>query len=349
MNRFKFILFTLCLILLISCSSGEYKQDREKPDYKKPYSWGHKQKIFIFADNSVWKKAKPILKKTLERYHFTTENEKYFTIERAAFEDIEEFYKYNNLLFLASINSQKPVSSYVQSIMSAKIKAEVRENLVGLYPNNNLWARNQFVLFALGNNELNLLKSIQLQQNKIFEVFQQHLFKKISQEVYRQELYPEKRFQSLPFTLKLTKNYIVYKKGQNFISFLNRVHGKPDRFLAVFYEKMKTDNVSKDWLIQKRKELVWKYYDEDEFDGDRVKQEKYEIAGYEGYKISGRWQNKKHFVGGTFQTFAFYDEAAQKAFLIDNSVYYPDADKLPALIELEVISQTFNCKTNVSK
>ena len=75
-----------------------------------------------------------------------------------------------------------------------------------------------------------------------------------------------------------------------------------------------------------------------------MRTEKAKIAGHNGWKISGMWINKKYTVGGAYQTFAFYDERTKRAYLIDNSVYFPEGYKLDALIELEVISNTLRLK-----
>ena len=68
------------------------------------------------------------------------------------------------------------------------------------------------------------------------------------------------------------------------------------------------------------------------------------IAGYEGWMIRGRWQNEQQAVGGAFSAYAFYEPVTSQLFLIDNTVYHPEGDKLPALIELEIISNSLKIK-----
>ena len=85
-------------------------------------------------------------------------------------------------------------------------------------------------------------------------------------------------------------------------------------------------------------------YDEDEYVEENLRSRKYQFAGFSGWRIDGTWMNKKYTAGGAFQSFAFYDEETQQAFLIDNSVYYPEGFKLDALIELELISETIQLK-----
>jgi len=342
MKRNSIFLFLL-FFLIAGCSKESKTNPSTKgTDIRKPFSWGHQQTIYVFADDNVWKYAEPHLRKSLERFQFTTENEKFFEVKKAPINSIEQFYKFNNLVFFCDMESDEEVSSYVKSIMGDKIAEEIKVNAVAMYPVENLWARNQFILFIVGDNERDLLSFNILQANTTFDLFKDKLFERIEQQVYRQKTYAENTFQKFPWSLQLPKNYIVYKQddANRFISFIARLKNKPDRFISVYYEKMTQDNFNKEWLKQKRAELAWNYYEEDEFADKDIKLEKNMLGKYECWKLSGRWQNKKFVVGGAFRSFAFYDEKSQTAFLIDNSVYFPTGYKLPALIELEVISRS---------
>ena len=348
----KFIvLIVLSFLVFAGCSSDPSQQKvnntkQKKVDIKKPMSWGHKQTIYVFADNNVWKFAERHLRDTLERYYFTTENEPYFEVKRAPLDKLEQFYKFNNLIFLADLESSAPVSAYVKTIMGSAIETEIAENKVGMYPKENIWARDQFVLFLIGNNERNLLNLNISMAEETFQQFKQKLFERISFLTYKSKTYLKSTFNNYTWEMDIPKTYTVYKQDDknNFISFLARLRNKPDRYISIYSEDMVEDKVNDDWLKEKRKELAWKYYDEDEYFDKDVRIQPYEIGKKQGRKLSGRWQNKKYAVGGAFQSFAFYDEIGKKAYLIDNSIYFPEGFKLAGLIETEVISQTIKIK-----
>ena len=167
-------------ILLMGCSRESSQQNennikQKKIDIKKPMSWGHKQTIYVFADDNVWKYAERYLRNTLERYYFTTENELYFEVKRAPLDKLEQFYKFNNLVFLADMESSAPVSAYVKTIMGSKVETEIAEKYIGMYPKENIWARDQYVLFLVGNNERNLLNLNIHMANETFQLFKQKL------------------------------------------------------------------------------------------------------------------------------------------------------------------------------
>ena len=347
MNK-KIVVLGIILLLMLGCSPKDniHKTKSKGIDPHKPMSWGHKQTVYVFADDNVWKYAKRHLLKTLERVRFTTENEKVFVVKRAPIDNMDNFYKFNNLIFFCDLESNDKVSTYIKEIMGSKVESEVKENLIGMYTKKNVWANDQFVLFILGDNEPDLLKFNILQSHNTFDLFNEKLFDRIRGQIYKTSIYSDERFAAFPWTLKLPKNYILYKNdtANNFISFIARLRNKPDRYISVYFQEISREEFDRNWLRETRKSISWKYYDEDEFFDRDVRMEKCELAKHQGLRLSGRWQNKKHSVGGAFQSFAFYDDVSGLAYLVDNSVYYPDGEKLEALYELEIISKTLKTK-----
>ncbi len=88
--------------------------------------------------------------------------------------------------------------------------------------------------------------------------------------------------------------------AHNFAPYLCRVKKYPDRFLGVYWEPMEENNVSKEWLYQKRIEIGRKYYKGDTLFVSDVLQENADFLVYNAYKLSGRWQNLTSFTCGTF-------------------------------------------------
>lgn len=344
----KVLIVLLIILSVFSCSRQEAKHDPGgRPlDKRKPMSWGQQQNIYIFADDNVWKYGETYLRNSLERYYFTTENETYFEIRRISIDQLEQFYRFNNLIFYCDLASEAPVSSYVKRIMGEQVAADVSVDAARLYPQHNLWANDQYVLFILGDTEENLLKLNILQANRIFELFRQKLYDRISNKIFSSPVYPAGEFRNWPWTLQLPRNYQLYRnlENENFVSYLARAKEKPDRYISVYYEPMLSDSIDREWLKETRADLAWKFYDEDYFLDKDIKFEKINLGEREAWKLSGRWQNRKHVMGGTFQSFAFYDKINRIAYLIDNSVYFPEGFKLAALIELEIISQTLAIK-----
>lgn len=360
MGRFRNVFIILIIfILLIGCSNdNKSAQNNQNPksnsnvrksaklDHKKPMSWGHRQTIYIFADDPVWKYAEKQIRKNLERDYFTTENETYFDIKRVKFEQLDQFYRFNNLIFFCDLSSDRPVAEYVKSIMGETVSKDVQENFGEIYPQHNLWANDQLTIFMVGKNEESLLRMNILQSEEIFQEFKIKLAERINRRIYMVGILPLSGFNGLPWEIEVPKNYMVFKddRENNFLSFLARGHEKPDRYVSIYYTKMDSNLVTRNWLKETRADLAWNYYDEDEFKESDIKTEFFTLADIKGWRLSGRWQNMKYAVGGAFQSYAFYDESSGIAYLVDNSVYFPEGYKIAALVELEEISKSLRLK-----
>ena len=344
----KLIILLFIAVMLISCSQKESGanslQKNNIKDRKKPLAWGKRQSIYTFADADVWKYAESRTRQTLERTVYTTVNEKMFNIEKAEYNKIEDYFRFNNIIFYCDWESEDPVSKYVKEVLSGQIEAKLQADGAAIFPVYNLWADDQMVLFIVGENEENLLKINILQADKVWEIFRDRLYKRIEYLTYRDRIKPKSNFANKSWELDLPANYILFKEDTNFTSWLARSSSKPDRFIAVYHEAAKAEDLSSKWLIAKRNELAGLYYEGDKFTDRDISIMKKIIAGYEGWMIRGRWQNEISSVGGAFSAFAFYEPVKEEIFLIDNAVYYPEGDKLPALIELEVISNSLKIK-----
>ncbi len=341
------LLFIIFLTIFGCGKTSSNNSNRNKIDYSKPLSWGQKQTIYVFASNHIWKYAQTPLKKSLARNVFTSQNENYFDVKRADISDISQFYKYKNLIFLVNVAAQDSVSNYIKSRLNPAIIEDVKKKSVGLFAKNDLWARDQQVVILMGNNERNLLKLNILQSEKIFNVFKKKLIDREATNILGIKTLPDSTFAKFPFKLKIPKIFFIYKNKpeEHYISFIKRiVKDGYDRYITVYYEKMAKDSVNADWLIKTRKKLAWKVYDQDEFSKDDIRIQKSKINQRDGWKIIGRWQNKKYYIGGAFQAFAFYDEKSQTAVIVDNSIYFPAGYKLTGLIQLQIISNTIEMK-----
>lgn len=356
MKHYYLLLFVLA-VALMSCNKSTKRNENTyvpasmtKLNSSKPGSWGRQQTIYAFADNHIWKYAETPLRNSVERMTFTTENETLFELKRASFDAIDQYYKFKNLIFYCNLESNDPVSEFVKSKMDPAIIAKVKKQKVGMFVKENLWANDQTVCFLIGINELYLLRFNILQQNKLYSFERNELIDRITNQTYQLEVYPMSFFKQLPYTIQIPKNYFVYKSDvkNHYYSFIYRSLSKPsenpDKYVTVFYKKIKPDQFTSDWVIKTRKTLAWTVYDKDEFSDKDIRIEQVDFNRRAAWKISGRWQNKKYSVGGAFQTYCLYDTRTQTAFMVDNSVYFPAGYKLKALMELEAISKTIQIK-----
>lgn len=319
-------------------------------DPSKPLSWGHLQKIYTFMDNTNRKEMEYILKSTLERKFYTVENEPLFEMMPANIMQLENYYRFKNLLFLCDTSSNEPVSDYVKKMMNQEMRDHIAKNKVGIFVKHNLWANDQFIIFIVADSPLHLKNYTYFRSNPIFYYYKEKLASRFAFQNNKNQPLPESTFKTFPFTLRIPNSYVIYKNdsANRFISFLWRSkqdeEKNPDKYIAVYYEHAEKDPISKDWVINTRNKVFGQYYDGDKITTNDVQHAYYKKKQRKTWIMSGRWQNEKFYMGGTFQNFSFYNEQTKTVYMIDTSVYFPAGYKLKYILELEGLAQTFNYK-----
>ncbi len=345
----KIISITIICLMLFACGDdgSQSELNRTGMDPSKPLSWGKNQVVYVFCDDELWDACQVNLRNCLEQLRFTTKNEKYFELIRADYLEMDLFYKYRNLIFLGDVNSDKTISDYINKTVTSSVVNTVKTDGLGIFTRENLWARDQLVVFLLGSDTPHLNKLITHQSVEIHNIFVDKLSIRLARKVYSRPVYKKRFFAQLPFSLDLPVNYKKYKinmEKRQYSYIYRRDKDGFDRYISVYWEPMDTDTIDVNWLKETRKKFAWDIYDEDYFKDIDVRTELAKIAGYNSTKLSGRWRNEKYFMGGAFQAWAFFDPTKKLAIMIDTSVYYPAGAKIPALLELENIANSFQIK-----
>ncbi len=97
-------------------------------------AWGNRRTVYAVCDKFLWKYAESHLRNSLERFQFTTVNEKYFDVNLTEFDALEQFYKYNNLIFFCALDSDDQVSAHVKSIMNEDVKNKLLKKALAYFP-----------------------------------------------------------------------------------------------------------------------------------------------------------------------------------------------------------------------
>lgn len=349
------LLFFIMLVIFLNCGRkesqpGKYSFYETVVDSSKPIAWGDDRDIYVFCDDNVWKLTEDMLRRSLERETAIVVNERYFNLIKADIGKIDELIKYKNLLFLGSLKAKGAVSEHLKNSMDKRMISRIQNSGGELFVSRNRWVKDQLVIYMVGSNLENLLKINILQTNRLYDTFVNRLGERLAYQAFQTKVIPEDFFGQFSFAIKIPDNFRLFhdSKNERFLSFLYRMRSEsrdfPDKYISVYYEDMPMQELTVDWLIEKRRELADKFYDKDEFDTKLIRSERMNFGRYTAWRLLGPWVNKKHDIGGGFQTFGFYDEQQGRAYLIDNVVYYPAGDKLPVLLELQKISATFRTR-----
>ncbi len=351
-SRISYIILTLILLFsIVSCSRDNksyYDKKKVNVDHNKPLSWGHQQKLYVFADDITWSRHGDDIIKTLSVTYTTTEEEEYYEVLRADINKIEQFYKFKNLIFITPLTSQDPVSKYLNESFNSDFVKSVIQKKIGLFVKKNYWANDQLISFILSDSNASIDKNLTPLLNKCFSQFKEILHKRIGQKAYGYKSDPittkRKSNKDLPYELMLPRNFKYFRGGKNFQSYISRLRDRPDKVIGIYYEKMDEVPDMQEWMLKTRQKIGMNFYEGDSLIGSSLKLDKISANGLDMMKLNGRWENNKILVGGAVQFYGFYDGQTDTAYLIDNYVYFPQGKKLPALIELEEITKSFSLR-----
>lgn len=343
------------LFLLSSCKSRKASSERYTAfdnilDYAKPIAFGEDNDIYVFCGNKNWKSLEPVLRSSLERTVGLVYNEQYFHLIPVELSKLGEMLPYKNLIFAGDLKSMDEVSLHMRRSLPQSHLDQVQQSGGQLFVAKNHDSRDQVILYLLGTEPEQLFKVTYLQSTNIFRIMLERYSQRLAYQAFRGKVIGPDFWKNFPFSLQVPDTYRLYSNDApaRFLSLLYRSRMEkreiPDKYISIYYEPMQADSVDGQWLLNKRNEIWGKKFEGDHVPQDKVRMERSNFAGYNGWKLIGPWENHKLLIGGAFQSMGFWDARTKRAYIIDNSVYFPAGDKLSILVELYMISSTLKLK-----
>ena len=318
----------------------------------KRISLGYTDDICVLADSTFWEENEHFLREVFEKGLVTPQHETVFTLKKG---NLSFFKNYNNIVFLASLDSDGPVSDFIKNSFSQEMKERVKHGDF-LFTKKDEWAYNQYVMFLVSENKETLIKKIRENKSYLFNLFDNYWTKSLRATLYNiaeQEDIEKHLLEKYDWMVRVPYDYFIEteKPAQNFVM-LKRSF--PERWLFVHWINTYDPSVlEKDWCIAKRNELCEKF-----FKGDRVDEkfvlpvyEEVDFLGRRASKLSGLWENSITIEGGSFISYSFYDEDTQRIYMLDFAVFDPrhKSTKRSLLRHGEVVMHTFQTGLELDK
>lgn len=328
------------LLIIIGISS-------ECDNLNKQTGWGADGEIYVLADSSIWRSTENVIKETYERPLVTPQHETVFTVIH---KDFNNFMRYKNLVFLATLEDSGLVSDAVKSILKPELIDKVKNGNY-VFIKKDEWARDQFIMFLVSNNAAELIQKISENNNYLFNLYDTYWTEVRAEFFVRgsKESEAENRLlENYGWKLRIQDDFYIDVEDavEKFVMFSKNF---PEQWIGVHWIDTKDPSViSKAWCIKKRNEIGAKFYR-----GDQVEEkfedpvyEEVEFLGKRAGKLSALWQNEKEVCGGSFINYCFYDEYSERIYMLDYALYYPRPDKRkrPYLRKGDIILHTFRTK-----
>ena len=322
------------LVLIIACFS--FSQARQN-------AGGNRRNIYVFCTNP--EAIKDELTNIFEKKIFTTQMEKIFNLEPANIDEIQKYEYYHNHIFIITKMEYSPLKSFLNKLFDEKILEDKFSKKAAIFYRDDLFADNQRSIFILGENYDEINKILKNNSAKVYDIFNSLDWERTRNAVYFKGLNDDEIDEledNAPFMIDVPETYWQYKKKftkkYNFISWWLRT---PDRVISVFWIPKGKKNVSKDLILDMRKFVANKFFDEDVIIEENLKYDKTTFANIDCGRIVSNWRNDKYVIGGCFRSYSFYNKEQETLYLIDLYIMAPGKRKEPLLRQLETIGASF--------
>jgi hypothetical protein len=311
-------------------------------DYK-PASFGDFEKIVVFADSTLFKQVQPELEQIFDQFVYTPHSERSFYLDLQPLKMLDTYQTRRNILFMGSLDGQDHVSEFIKSALSPQAQKSVEDGDVFEIFKENLFATEQEVIFFLASDVRMLKKNLSDRKDIIFDRLNTSYFRRLKNAMFlkgEQFFMEDYLVSEYGWKIRVQHDYEMVKEADD-KSFVWFRRLNPDRCFFVYRFPFKNLDDEGEWLYSMRDSLATIYFEADSIDKDDTYIQIVEFLGKESKKLTGIWQNHKHYIGGPFRTYAFADENQKYMYLIDISATAPGLRKKHYLDQLEVMANTF--------
>lgn len=274
----------------------------------------------------------------------------------------DELQKEKNLVFVAPIDDSTNVARFLRSVFAPEAQEAIRGGNSAVIARRDVWRRKQQVFYLTASDENNLIAAIRADGRALRDTFNVVTRQRLYREMFdrgRQPEIEEQLMESHGFAVNVQHDYQIANDTTNFV-WLRRVLADSWRSLFVYYEENADPSMlTPEWIYATRDSLTNRYL-QGTVEGYRViidyrrplESEEIDFEGRYAYETRGLWvmarpaEDGRILVdgGGPFLTYAFYDQASGRIYLIDGMVFAPGHDKREFLRHMEVIAHTFRTR-----
>ncbi|HFE53122.1 MAG TPA: DUF4837 family protein [Bacteroidetes bacterium] len=222
-----------------------------------------------------------------------------------------------------------------------------------MFSKRDPWVKKQLLVVFTAKDLTTLKKRLRENQNLLFDLFNDFVNEQVKKRMFatlEQKDIEKHLLEKYGWMVRVQHDYFIALEKPNFV-FLRRTSPKRERWLFVLWEHTNDPaRLSKEWVLEKRKEVGEKYYGGDRILDLDLTVKETNFNGRYALQFDGIWENPTKIAGGPWRAYAFYDEPTGNLYLIDLAVFAPDDEKkMPFLRQLDVMAHTFRTKYELEK
>lgn len=347
--------FSLILWLAFSGCNADYQ----------PRAVGPTEVVTVVMDSTHWKgDLGTALKENVAPYLSTLPApERAFTLRQVQLNSERAFdnaKRMKNVVFVAPLSDTSSTANFLRQRLSEEAREAVLDGQSAVVPKPDLWRRDQRVYFVTAATTPDLIDALQRTGNQIRETFHEAVLGHMNRDMFdrgRQPALEDSLMDAHGFAVNVQHDYYIATDTANFVWLRRVVSARSWRSLFVYYvEGGDPSMLSSEWIYATRDSLTQQYiqgsvagFMKADYRRPLVTEETNFLDRF-AYETYGLWhmvgdsengELLQYGGGGPFVNYTFYDQASDRIYMIDGSVFAPGYDKLEFLRQMEVIARTF--------
>src|SRR6056297_546146 len=343
----------------------------EVTEYKPP-AVGQNGEILVVTDSATW--AGPVgeaLRATLGREARTyPQPTPTFTLTQQSLSDyaLQGIQRQHSLVFAAPFTDTSATARFLRARFDSAGVAALERGGNGIITRDDLWMRDQLVLYATAPSDTTLAEQIRASGDDLRASFRALARERLAEDMFEKGQQTEIEAELLDahdFAINVQHDYVVIQ-DTTFLSDrdtrgtfvrLRRLAGQDSwRDMFVYYEEdPRLERLHPDSVRVLRNRLTERFVrgtfpesyiaiEERDLVRRPIETDTVSLGGSFAIETRGTWRMTGDAMGGPFVSYAFFDEDTGRFYLIDGMIYgprYTNEEKREFLRQMEAIAYTF--------
>lgn len=292
------------------------------------------------GEESRWtERLTPLIARELDFY---VDFEDQFRITSVRASEMEDFPAFKNVVLCGVMESSTDVGQLIIGMIGDAGVERVRREGAHILKKDDKPVYNQLTLVITANSEVALERLLAERGEELTDILEESCRSRVRRHLLkrRNDALAEDLHRKYGFRVEVPSLYRILSDKTNPPG-VELIREPPTRILGVFWVDRKVPPTleDRDELFDIRAQYVWKRYDKDRMDEERVIFEPARLGRHDSIRMSGYWFNDEHLMGGYYETYFIFDERADLMWAVDLLVLAPGKPKHPLVRELQALAE----------
>ena len=325
---------------------------------------GNDDDIIVIADSLLFVNLEAELLHVFEKVIYTPQPENLFHLQRENINKIRHLQNRKNIIVLGTLDSDDQTSEYLREVLDSSVTKLIESGQEFFINKTNLWAKDQLVMFIVGNSVEELKKKILEGNEELLYSFRnmsnERLFSKLFKPSLENKKVEAEFLSKYGWSIYVQPGVELAKSDSlnNFVWLRSGRNTPVERWIFVrWVDNANANYLNNDSLINIRNRTTKKYY---RVAGDSVGVKisygmtkpmvsQADFNGHYSLMSQGFWTFDDKSGGGPFISYSYLDENTKRFYMIDASIFAPKYYKKKLIHQADVILNSFKTIDELSE